>query len=148
NCEEMDDDLVAMVEEHRFEPVTLAEWRNARLDFGSLAALLRSLEAPPPWEGLKASEDALDEVTLRALAADEGVGDGPRARPPLSRLWHPSHTPASRNPPQAARGRLVRTLSGPLTEAAGGVPDDWMAGQFKQLARRDGEIAALPTRLA
>src|SRR6185312_6988492 len=67
NCEEMDEDLVGMVEEHRFEPVATAEWRNGHLDFASLHALLRSLETPPPREGLKASEDALDEVTLRAL---------------------------------------------------------------------------------
>src|SRR5271155_5381678 len=86
-CEPMDDDLVAQVEEHRFEPVTTALWRNARLDFDSLADLLRSLSAPAQRQGLKASEEALDETTLRQLAADERVKDRCRDRSALFRLW-------------------------------------------------------------
>ncbi|HYE42278.1 MAG TPA: helicase-related protein, partial [Caulobacteraceae bacterium] len=35
-CTEMDEDLVASVENHRFEPVAGAEWRNGALDFDSL----------------------------------------------------------------------------------------------------------------
>ncbi len=54
NCPPMDDDLVRQVEEHRFEPVTAALWRNDRLDFASLGDLLRSLAAPAPREGLRA----------------------------------------------------------------------------------------------
>src|ERR1700722_5114199 len=50
-CEAMDDDLVAQVEDHRFESVTTALWRNDRLDFSSLAELLRSLAAPAPRQG-------------------------------------------------------------------------------------------------
>src|SRR6187455_1584662 len=42
-AEDMDPDLVEAVEEHRFEPVAGAEWRNSRLEFSSLATLLRSL---------------------------------------------------------------------------------------------------------
>ena len=34
-----------------FQPVTAAEWRNPRLDFQSLQALMRSLAAPPPAPG-------------------------------------------------------------------------------------------------
>ena len=64
----MDPDLVAAVEDHRFEPVTAAEWRNSRLDFQSLPGLLRSLAQPPDREGLKLSAEALDETTLRQLA--------------------------------------------------------------------------------
>ena len=39
----MDEDLVEAVEEHRFEPLDAAKWRNAKLDFSSLPGLLRSL---------------------------------------------------------------------------------------------------------
>jgi len=47
-CDDMDADLVEAVQEHRFQPVTAAEWRNAKLDFTSLANLMKSLAAPPP----------------------------------------------------------------------------------------------------
>src|SRR5580693_1042525 len=35
-CDPMDEDLVHEVENHQFEPITHALWRNARLDFDSL----------------------------------------------------------------------------------------------------------------
>ncbi|MGH6998971.1 MAG: helicase-related protein, partial [Phenylobacterium sp.] len=38
-CEDMDADLIEAVEQHHFEAVTAAEWRNAALDFSSLKAL-------------------------------------------------------------------------------------------------------------
>src|SRR6201996_1160293 len=38
-AEEMDEDLVEAVENHRFEPVAAAEWRNSRLGFSSLSQL-------------------------------------------------------------------------------------------------------------
>src|SRR6202789_3370199 len=55
-CPEMDADQVAAVEGHLFPAVAAAEWRNARLDFHSLAALMRSLAAPAPSPGLRMSE--------------------------------------------------------------------------------------------
>src|SRR5512140_2839703 len=77
-AEDMDEDLVRAVEEHQFEPVTAAEWRNSKLDFGSLPNLLRSLAKTPDREGLQLSAEALDETTLRHLAQDPQVAE--RAR--------------------------------------------------------------------
>src|SRR5688500_3298447 len=79
-AEDMDPDLVEAVENHRFEPVLGAEWRNSKLDFGSLPNLLRSLERPPEREGLKRAGEALDESTLKALAADDEVAARARDR--------------------------------------------------------------------
>src|SRR3954449_517155 len=50
-AEDMDLDLVEAVEHHQFQPAIAAEWRNARLDFSSLANLMRSLAQPPQREG-------------------------------------------------------------------------------------------------
>jgi ATP-dependent RNA helicase SUPV3L1/SUV3 len=147
-CEPMDDDLAAQVEEHRFEPVTTALWRNARLDFDSLADLLRSLATPPAREGLKASEEALDETTLRQLAADDAVAERCRDRSALFRLWDACQTPDFRKTTLEDHLRLAKTLFEHLTWGEGVVPDDWMAGQFRQVDRTDGEIDALSMRLA
>src|SRR6185312_13485040 len=147
-CEPMDDEVVRQVEEHRFEPVAAALWRNDRLDFASLAGLLRSLAEPAPREGLKASEEALDETTLRALAADPQVAGRARDRSALLRLWDACQTPDFRKTTLEDHARLARTLFEHLTEGDGRVPDAWMAGQFKQVDRTDGEIDALSMRLA
>src|SRR4051794_30995594 len=92
-AEDMDEDLVRAVEEHRFEPVTGAEWRNSRLDFGSLPALLKSLAKTPDRPGLDLSAEALDEITLRGLAQDPDVLERARGKAAIERLWECCQTP-------------------------------------------------------
>ena len=77
---EIDADVAAAVEAHAFAPVAAAEWRNARLDFDSLAGLMRSLSLPPPHAGLRLAEEAQDEATLRQLGRGR-TGRPPRRRP-------------------------------------------------------------------
>src|SRR5690606_13966490 len=48
DCPALEPDLAERIENHRFEPVTQARWRNTELDFGSIDGLIRTLELPPP----------------------------------------------------------------------------------------------------
>jgi ATP-dependent RNA helicase SUPV3L1/SUV3 len=149
DCEEMDEDLVESVVEHRFEPVLGAEWRNARLDFGNLQGLLRSLAEPPHRPGLKLSAEALDERTLRKLAQQEDVVARCKAdRSALIRLWDVCQTPDFRKTTDDDHQRMVRTLFDDLTTGRQRLPEDWIAGQFKALDRTDGEIDSLAARLS
>ena len=149
DCEEMDEDLVESVVEHRFEPVLGAEWRNARLDFGNLQGLLRSLAEPPHRPGLSLSAEALDERTLRKLAQQEDVVARCKAdRSALIRLWDVCQTPDFRKTTDDDHQRMVRTLFDDLTTGRKRLPEDWIAGQFKALDRTDGEIDSLAARLS
>ncbi|MFN3513146.1 MAG: helicase-related protein [Phenylobacterium sp.] len=149
DCEDMDADLIEAVEQHRFEPVLAAEWRNARLDFSSLPNLLRSLAAPPGRDGLKLSAEALDETTLRQLANEPEVAQRcARDRSALIRLWDVCQTPDFRKVSNEEHVRLVREFFGHLTSRDRKIPQDWMARQFRHLDRTDGEIDALAARLA
>lgn len=148
-CEDMDADLIEAVEEHRFEAVAAAEWRNAALDFSSLKALSHSLAAPPNQPGLKLSAEALDEKTLRALADEPEVIDRTlRDRSALTRLWDVCQTPDFRKTSGEEHIRLVREFFGWLTSRDRKVPEDWIAGQYRHLDRTDGEIDTLAARLA
>ncbi len=147
-CEAMDDPMIAQVENHRFEAVEAAQWRNGALDLSSLANLLRSLAAPAPGAGLKASEEALDETVLRALAADEEIARRCADRSAMLRLWEACQTPDFRKTTLDDHIRLVRDLFGYLASGGRRVPDDWMAERQARLDRLDGEIDALSTRLA
>ena len=149
DCEEMDEDLVQSVEEHAFEPVMAAEWRNARLDFGSLQGLLRSLSEPPNRGGLTLSQEALDERTLRKLAAHEDVVARCKTdRSALLKLWDVCQTPDFRKTTDDDHQRMVRTLFDDLTTGRKRLPEDWINGQFKALDRTDGEIDSLAARLS
>ncbi len=147
-CELMDPELVEAVEAHRFDPVEAAQWRNSSLDFGSLAALLASLAAPPFRRGLKSSEEALDERVLRQLAADEQVTPRAAGRSALAHLWDACQTPDFRKTTFDDHLRLTRDLFLHLTGPNERIPDDWMAEGLARIDRLDGEIDALSTRLA
>jgi ATP-dependent RNA helicase SUPV3L1/SUV3 len=146
-CGAMDDALVEAVENHVFETVKSAYWRNADLNFDSLADLLRSLGAPPPRPGLTASQEALDEFTLRHMAADPEVVSRCHDRSALFRLWDVCQTPDFRKTTREEHLRLVHNLFEPLGAGRRLAPD-WMAGQLRGLDRIDGEIDALAVRLA
>jgi ATP-dependent RNA helicase SUPV3L1/SUV3 len=148
DCDEIDADVVEAVEEHRFEPVETAYWRNPRLDFGALPNLMRSLAAVPDRPGLKLAEESLDEATLRALAADPAIAERCRDRSALLRLWDACQTPDFRKTGAEDHQRLVRTVFESLTGRRGRLPEDWIAGQYAHLDRLDGGIDALSTRLA
>jgi len=147
-CEEMDTDLVESVEGHQFEPVIAAEWRNGKLDFSSLANLLRSLAQGPGRQGLTLSAEALDELTLRQLATDPKIVDRCRDRSALLRLWDVCQTPDFRKTSHEDHQRLTRDFFGWLTSHGRRIPEDWMATQLAYLDRTDGEIDTLSGRLA
>ncbi len=147
-AEEMDEDLVAAVETHEFQPVPSAEWRNHRLDFTNLPTLIRSLDATPPRDGLMLSAEAIDEKALKRMAEDEDVVHRVRDRVALERLWEVCQTPDFRKQTPDEHLRLVRALFDALTIGRRRVPNDWMAAQFSGLDRTEGEIDTLATRLA
>ena len=148
-CEDMDADLIEAVEEHHFEAIAGAEWRNAKLDFSSLANLMASLATPPGREGLKLSAESLDEKTLRALSGEpEVIERCIRDRQALARLWDVCQTPDFRKTSGEEHIRLVREFFGWLTTRDHKVPEDWIASQYRYLDRTDGEIDTLAARLA
>ncbi|OYX36326.1 MAG: phosphonate-binding protein [Caulobacterales bacterium 32-69-10] len=148
DCPDMDEDLVASVESHSFEPLTDLEWRSAALDFDSLKDLIRSLAAPPVRPGLKLAEEALDEKTLKLLAGDEDVARRARDRVNLRRLWEVAQTPDFRKAALDEHVRLTRTLFDHLSTRDRRLPEDWMAGQYATLDHVGGEIDVLAQRLA
>jgi ATP-dependent RNA helicase SUPV3L1/SUV3 len=146
--EDMDPDLVEAVQEHRFEPVAGAEWRNPRIDFSSLANLMRGLAQAPDREGLKLAAEALDETTLKKLAEDPEVVDRARDRSALIKLWDVCQTPDFRKIAVEDHVRLARDFFFHLTTGRRRIPEDWIARQYAGLDRTDGDIDALAARLA
>ena len=148
-CDEMDADLVEAIQDHRFQPVTTVEWRNGKLDFTSLPNLMRSLAMTPDREGLKLASEAVDETTLRQLAGEADIADRcVRDRQALMRLWDVCQTPDFRKTSGEEHVRLTREFFHHLTTRDRKIPEDWIAGQLKQLDRTEGEIDTLAARLA
>ena len=147
-ADDMDPDLVEAVQEHQFEPVTAAEWRNSKLDFGSLTYLQRSLAQSPDRHGLSLSAESLDEMALRHLAQDPEVAARARDRSNLFRLWDVCQTPDFRKVAPDEHIGLVKSIFINLTQGRQRIPEDWIAQQHAQLNHTDGEIDTLAARLA
>src|SRR5690349_11320238 len=69
----LDPEIVDAIETHRFEPLTRLNWRNSRLKFDSIAALLRSLDERPSVPGLVQAREADDHRALQALARNPEI---------------------------------------------------------------------------
>ncbi|MDP3404865.1 MAG: helicase-related protein [Brevundimonas sp.] len=147
-AEELDEDLVEQVVEHRFDPVQAIEWRNARLDFDTLPDLLRSLVQTPGVPGLKLTGQALDETLLRRALQDEEVKRIGRSRGTIMRLWEACQLPDFQKTTLDEHARLSRDVFHALTGKRGRLTDDWFAPRFAEVDRDDGQIDQLSARLA
>jgi ATP-dependent RNA helicase SUPV3L1/SUV3 len=147
-CEDMDPDLVAAVEEHEFEPLVAAEWRSGRLDLTTLPNLMGSLAQPPQRQGLRLAAEALDETALRRLAAEPEIAHAVRDRAKLIKLWDACQIPDFRKTTLDEHLRLVREVFEALTGPGARLGEDWIAPQFSALDTTSGEIDVLAGRLA
>jgi ATP-dependent RNA helicase SUPV3L1/SUV3 len=148
DCEPFEEELVARLESHRYDPVRVLQWRNSALDFRSLALLNESLDAPPPERGLARARPASDAVALRFLSGEEEIKSVAATREAVARLWDVCQLPDFRKLSADEHVRLVRAIFLFLSGGAGVIPDDWLA---RQLARADiveGDVATLSGRLA
>jgi ATP-dependent RNA helicase SUPV3L1/SUV3 len=148
DMEGLDADMVERVENHRFDAVTKARWRNAALDFSTPRDLLRSLDLPPPGDGLIKARDADDLMALKTLSADPAVAALARNRTNVRLLWEVCQIPDFRKSMGEAHWRLLQRIYGHLAGPAGKLPTDWVGGQMAQLDRADGDIDTLATRIA
>jgi ATP-dependent RNA helicase SUPV3L1/SUV3 len=144
----LEPELVEAIENHHFEPLTRLYWRNAKLDFGSVAALLKSLDARPRNPGLIATRNADDHQALAALARDSEIAALAPARDAVRLLWEVCQIPDFRKVMSEQHARLLGQIFRHLRGPSGRLPVDWVAGQVSRLDRADGDIDTLMNRIA
>ncbi|MCT4559610.1 MAG: helicase-related protein [Pelagimonas sp.] len=141
------EDWVEAISRHTFTPLRKLNWRNAKLQFGSIDALERSLDQVPDDETLIKAREADDLRALRLLSSDAVV----RARASDGRsvrlLWDVCRVPDFRGISPSEHAGLLETIFNHLHER-GAIPDDFMARQVKRIDRTDGDIDTLSKRLA
>jgi ATP-dependent RNA helicase SUPV3L1/SUV3 len=144
----LDEELVERLENHRFDPLPFLYWRNADLDFASLAALQRGLTLPPPLPGLRRAREAQDELAFAVLAQDPDIV---RAADPEERvrlLWAICQVPDFRKVMSEAHARFLKRLFLHLTGPEERLPVDWVADQIARIDRTDGDMETLIQRIA
>ena len=143
----LSDEVARAIMDHQFTPIRKLEWRNSALKFGSIDALVASLEARPEGDLLARARAADDLSALKTLAEQAEIraraGDGPSVR----LLWDVCGIPDFRGISHAEHASLLEKIYGDLHEN-GRIPDDWLARQVRRIDRTDGDIDTLSSRLA
>ncbi|MDI7773909.1 helicase-related protein [Asticcacaulis sp. EMRT-3] len=132
-CHELDEDLVHAIENHQFTPLDAAQWRNHKLDFSTLDALLKSLTLPSHTPGLHLAKEALDEKALRALAQDEEIAAKIRNPVSLRALWEACQLPDFRKVGLDEYLKLVSFLFWSRLSPDGLIPEEWFEAQLDDL---------------
>jgi ATP-dependent RNA helicase SUPV3L1/SUV3 len=134
------------IEQHRFEPLRRIRYRNAELDFSSPAALLTSLEAPPPAAYLASVPDALDLHSLRALLDHPSIKLSVRDPEALELLWAVCQIPDFRHILFEVHLELLREIF--LALAKGPLSDDFLAAHTREFAQEGGDVDTIVARIA
>ncbi len=147
HCAPLAPPLVEAVEQHRFDPLEALAWRSSALDMSNPDALLASLLAPPPAPGLVRGNEASDLETLQVLARDPEIRArcGDRARTRL--LWEACQVPDFRKLADDTHARLCARIFRHVVED-GTLPPEWIESNLASLARADGDIDTLMSRLS
>jgi len=143
-----DAQLVEQVEQHRFDPVRVLQWRNPELDFSSIEALIKGLEQAPPAKGLARARAADDLAALRLLSDDQAMMALARAPSALEQLWDVCQIPDFRKATLDEHVRLLQQIFTHLSDNRGILPTDWVAGHVERIAVTAGDVDTLSQRLA
>lgn len=144
---ELPDDMAQAIMDHRFTPIRKLEWRNASLQFGTVGALIASLEQKPENDWLVRAREADDLVVLRTLAEDAEIAARASDGASVRLLWDVCRVPDFRGISHAEHAGLLERIFSDLHEH-GRVGEEWLAGHVARIDRTEGDIDTLSKRLA
>ncbi|MFT3728802.1 MAG: helicase-related protein [Terricaulis sp.] len=147
-CAPFDEDTLHRVETHEFEPVDAIQWRNPELKFGSIVALLQSLERQPDRPGLARVRGADDEEVLKRLMNEPDVVTLARSAAQVQRLWEACQLPDFRKIAPEEHARLVGRIATYVLPERGRIPREWASAEIEKLDRPQGDLDMLQQRLA
>jgi ATP-dependent RNA helicase SUPV3L1/SUV3 len=147
DCPPLDEETIARVQTHEFEPIVAVEWRSPDLDFSSIAALIRALEAPPQTPGLMRARGSTDEETLKRVAQMDEIADRVTSAADVRRLWDVCLLPDFRKATPDEHAALVASFARHLL-GGGRLPADWIAREIDKLDHTTGDLDVLQFRLA
>ena len=144
----LDPEIVEAIETHRFDPLMRLNWRNIRLRFHSIPALLKSLDEKPSVPGLVQAREADDHRALQALARNPEVASLASHPGAVQLLWEVCQIPDFRKVMSESHTRLLAHCFLHLASPEERLPVEWISRQMANLDRTDGDIGTLMARIA
>ena len=143
----LDDQVAQAICDHKFQPVKKLQWRNSRLQYGSVKRLIATLEdrTDDPW--LTRVRESDDLAALKALGADAEVAARATDGPSVKLLWDVCRIPDFRGISKGEHAGLLTHIYTDLHQL-GHVSSNWFGLQVRRIDRTDGDIDTLSKRLA
>ena len=144
---EFDEGVVNAIVNHRFTPIKRLQWRNEKLSFASLQALISSLSQAPDRDVFVKAREADDLLALKNLSENSEITARASDVASLKLLWDVCRIPDFRGISHGEHANLLGMIFNHLHES-GKIPDAWLARQINFVDRVDGDIDTLSKRLA
>ena len=143
----LDETVAQAICDHRFQPVKKLQWRNSRLQFGSVKRLIATLEERTDDFWLTRVRESDDLAALKALALDDEVAARATDGPSIKLLWDVCRIPDFRGISKGEHAGLLSHIYNDLHQL-GHVSANWFGLQVRRIDRTDGDIDTLSKRLA
>ncbi len=147
DCETFDESVIDAIENHRFDPVEMLQWRTEALDFASIAALRISLEQASHRPELVRARPDEDEEALARLASFDDVQGRVTNRNATALLWEVCQVPDFRKVSFDQHVRLLNEVFDQLHDK-GVIGESWLLKQMAGVDRTEGDIDAISARIA
>ncbi len=144
---EIDHEIVARIEDHRFIPLNSAKWRNKNLNFSSVNKLIESLKTIPAKIELGMSRYSDDLKVLIRLSQDKEILEMASNEEYIRVLWETSQIPDFRNISEGEHSRIISSIFKELCTNKK-LSDKWLNSQVKTYDKYYGDINSLLMRLS
>ena len=147
-AEGFDAETVDRLENHNFDSLRMAQWRNRDLHYRSLDTLRKSLGYLPNEEGLTRGQPTADIEALEAVCRDPLLVDMVSGDKDVRRAWEVCQIPDYRNISPAEHAHLVGKVLQFLKSRPGHIPEDWFSQQLAHCENLEGNIDTLSQRIS
>ena len=127
---ELDRQTIMRIEDHNFEKINNAQWRNKNLNFSSINDLIESLKKPSTKYELKNSPDSEDLKTLIKIYENKSLEKLLKNKDTLKLLWETCQIPDFRQIGHGIHVNVVETIFLELFEN-GQLSDEWLQKNIK-----------------
>ena len=148
DCKQLSFDEIEKIEKHELNKINVLYWRNSKIDFDSLDSLTSSLEKNTNNEFLKKINDCEDEKVLKFLIKNDSNLRNKISKDSIKTLWECCQIPDFSKKNYGNHIEVVKKVFEFLTSKLGKVTNEYMKKQLEYLARYDGNIDTLASRIS
>jgi len=147
-CENFTTDEIDNLENHKLKKVNYIYWRNSKLNFESLNALINSLEKKSSNDLLIRANDCEDEKILKFFLKNKDEIKIIDKEEHIEILWACCQIPDFSKKTYGNHIDVVKKVYSFLTSKSGKVSNDYMKTQLNYLDKYDGNIDTLSNRIS